>query len=164
MVCNITKKFEVAKYFTQLNYAQGLFIWIFNKAWFNSLPADLQKTFTEVVHDVCKDIRSQTQQQEIDQIAAASAIAATDLGAWSYDLTVTGLRGAADYEACLAWLQALSIVERVSVRAAAPAQVTFRLDLTAMPRYLEDAIANGRLLEYDAEQDRYRMRGVADER
>ena len=63
-----------------------------------------------------------------------------------------GLRGAADYEACLAWLQALSIVERVSVRAAAPAQVTFRLDLTAMPRYLEDAIANGRLLEYDADE------------
>ena len=95
---------------------------------------------------------------------AASAIAATDLGAWSYDLTVAGLRGATDYAACLAWLQGLSIVERVSVRAAAPAQVTFRLDLTAMPRYLEDAIANGRLLEYDAEQDRYRMRGVADER
>ncbi|MGD9875967.1 TRAP transporter substrate-binding protein, partial [Desulfococcus sp.] len=31
-VCMITKKFEVAKYFTQINYAQGLFIWIFNKA------------------------------------------------------------------------------------------------------------------------------------
>ena len=103
-------------------------------------------------------------QSAIDQIAAASAIAATDLGAWSYDLTVAGLRGAADYEACLAWLQALSIVERVSVRAVAPAQVTFRLDLTAMPRYLEDAIANGRLLEYDADEDRYRMRGVANER
>ena len=58
MVCNITKKFEVAKYFTQLNYAQGLFIWIFNKAWFNSLPADLQKTFKETVHDVCAKIRA----------------------------------------------------------------------------------------------------------
>jgi TRAP-type C4-dicarboxylate transport system substrate-binding protein len=71
MVCNITKKFEVAKYFTYVNYAQGLFIWIFNKAWFESLPADLQKTFTEVVHDVCKDIRAQTEQQEIDEIAKA---------------------------------------------------------------------------------------------
>ena len=58
MVCNITKKFEMAKYFTQINYAQGLFIWIFNKAWFNSLPLDLQKTFKEVVHEVCaKDPR-----------------------------------------------------------------------------------------------------------
>ncbi|WP_231717163.1 TRAP transporter substrate-binding protein [Desulfosarcina ovata] len=71
MVCNITKKFDVAKYFTQLNYAQGLFIWIFNKAWFNNLPSDLQKTFIETVHDVCADIRKQTIQQEIDQIAAA---------------------------------------------------------------------------------------------
>ena len=57
MVCNITKKFEVAKYYTQLNYAQGLFIWIFNKAWFNNLPEDLQKIFMEIVHDVCADIR-----------------------------------------------------------------------------------------------------------
>ncbi|MCG6894175.1 MAG: TRAP transporter substrate-binding protein [Desulfobacteraceae bacterium] len=73
MVCNITKKFEVAKYFTYVNYAQGLFIWIFNKAWFNSLPADLQKTFTEVVHDVCADIRAQTKQQEIDEINKAKA-------------------------------------------------------------------------------------------
>lgn len=71
MVCNITKKFEVCKYYTYVNYAQGLFIWIFNKAWFNSLPEDLQKTFKEVVHDVCADIRKQTKQQEIDQIEAA---------------------------------------------------------------------------------------------
>ena len=70
-VCNITKKFEDAKYFTYVNYAQGLFIWIFNKAWFNSLPPDLQKTFKEVVHEVCAKIRKETVQQEIDEIAAA---------------------------------------------------------------------------------------------
>jgi len=73
MVCNITKKFEVAKYYTYINYAQGLFIWIFNKQWLSSLPADLQKTFKEVVHDVCAQIRKQTEQQEIDQIAKAKA-------------------------------------------------------------------------------------------
>jgi TRAP-type C4-dicarboxylate transport system substrate-binding protein len=72
-VCNITKKFEVAKYFTQINYAQGLFIWIFNKAWFMGLPADLQKTFREVVQDVCAEIRKQTIAQEIEQINAAKA-------------------------------------------------------------------------------------------
>lgn len=70
-VCNITKKFENAKYFTQINYAQGLFIWIFNKAWFNKLPEDLQVTFREVVRDVCADIREQAKQQESDQIAKA---------------------------------------------------------------------------------------------
>ncbi len=71
MVCNITKKFEVCKFFTQINYAQGLFIWIFNKAWFDKLPADLQKTFKEVVNEVCADIRVQTRAQEADQIANA---------------------------------------------------------------------------------------------
>ena len=71
MVCNITKKFEDAKHFTYVNYAQGLFLWIFNKAWFNSLPPDLQKTFKEVVHEVCAKIRKETVQQETDQIAAA---------------------------------------------------------------------------------------------
>ncbi len=47
MVCNITKKFEVAKSFTQINYAQGLFIHLVNKAWFDGLPADLQKTLVD---------------------------------------------------------------------------------------------------------------------
>ncbi|MFO7688796.1 MAG: TRAP transporter substrate-binding protein [Desulfobacterales bacterium] len=73
MVCNITKKFEVAKYFTQLNYAQGLFIWIFNKAWFNSLPPDLQKTFKETVHEVSAKIRAETVQQEVDEIEKSKA-------------------------------------------------------------------------------------------
>ena len=73
MVCYITKKFEVAKYFTRVNYAQGLFIWIFNKAWFNKLPADLQKTFKEVVHEVCAKIRQETIAQETWAIKEAKA-------------------------------------------------------------------------------------------
>ena len=72
-MCNITKKFEDAKYFTQVNYAQGLFIWIFNKAWFKTLPADLQKTFVQTVHDVCADIRKQAKAQEEEEIAKAKA-------------------------------------------------------------------------------------------
>ena len=71
-VCSLTKKFEVAKYFTRLNYAQGLFIWIFNKAWFNSLPADLQKTFVQTVHDVCAEARKADREQEAEQIKAAT--------------------------------------------------------------------------------------------
>ncbi|VBB41760.1 TRAP-type C4-dicarboxylate transport system, periplasmic component [uncultured Desulfatiglans sp.] len=72
-VCNITKKFEVAKYFTQVNYAQGLFIWIFNKAWFNSLPADLQQTFKDTLREVAVKVREETVQQEVDQIADAKS-------------------------------------------------------------------------------------------
>ncbi len=70
-VCSITKKFEVAKYFTRLNYAQGLFIWLFNKAWFNKLPADLQKIFVETVRDVCAEYRKADKEQEAEQIKAA---------------------------------------------------------------------------------------------
>jgi TRAP-type C4-dicarboxylate transport system substrate-binding protein len=73
MVCYITKKFEVAKYFTRVNYAQGLFIWIFNKAWFDKLPGDLQKIFKEVVHEVCAKTRQETIAQEAWAIKEAKA-------------------------------------------------------------------------------------------
>lgn len=73
MVCNITKKFEVAKYYTQVNYAQGLFIWVFNKGWLNSLPKDLRAVFEKTVHEVCADIRMQTKAQEEEEIAKAKA-------------------------------------------------------------------------------------------
>ncbi len=79
MVCNITKKFEDAKYFTQLDYAQGLFIWIFNKAWFKTLPADLQSVFVKTVKDVCADIRKQTKAQELEEINKAKAAGVTFL-------------------------------------------------------------------------------------
>jgi TRAP-type C4-dicarboxylate transport system substrate-binding protein len=72
-VCNITKKFEDCKYFTRINYAQGLFIWLFNKAWFNSLPQDLQKTFVDVVREVNVKIRQETVKQEDEEIAKAKA-------------------------------------------------------------------------------------------
>ena len=63
LVCYLTKKFEVAKNFTPVNYAQGLFIWIFNKAWFQSLPADLQETFKKVVNEQCSIYRAQANEQ-----------------------------------------------------------------------------------------------------
>jgi TRAP-type C4-dicarboxylate transport system substrate-binding protein len=65
------KYFDICKYFTQLNYAQGLFIWMFNKDWFNSLPPDLQKTFRETVKDVCAKIREETKLQEVAAIEGA---------------------------------------------------------------------------------------------
>ncbi len=102
-------------------------------------------------------------QSAIDQVVAVSAIAAGDLGTWRVDLPLSGLRGAGDYQASLAFLQGLSIVEDVTVRAAAPGQVTFEVTLNAAPRYLQDAIAAGTVLEYDAETDGYRVRGGSDE-
>ncbi|THB75881.1 MAG: TRAP transporter substrate-binding protein [Desulfobacteraceae bacterium] len=72
-VCNLTKKFEVAKHFTQLNYAQGLFIWIFNKGWLMSLPSDLRETFIATVHDVCAENRKATAKWEMENIDASKA-------------------------------------------------------------------------------------------
>jgi len=72
-VCNVTKKFEVAKYFTQINYAQGLFIWIFNKGWMMSLPPDVRQAFISSVHDVCTASRKKTQIEENTNIEKAKA-------------------------------------------------------------------------------------------
>lgn len=66
IVCYLTRKFEVAKNFTPVNYAQGLFIWVFNKAWFKSLPADLQATFKKVVNEQCAIYRAECKTQEAE--------------------------------------------------------------------------------------------------
>ncbi len=72
-VCNITKKFEVCKNFTRINYAQGLFIFLMNEKFYNSLPSDLQKVLLDTIHEECAKTRVLTRQQETDQIAKAKA-------------------------------------------------------------------------------------------
>jgi TRAP-type C4-dicarboxylate transport system substrate-binding protein len=71
IVCNISKKFTVAKYYTQLDYAQGLYVHIINQAWLKKLPADLQETFLRVVKEESAKTRILTRQQQEEQIAAA---------------------------------------------------------------------------------------------
>ena len=73
IVCNLTKKFEVAKNFTQVDYAQGLFVHIMNKRWFDRLPADLQKILLDVIHEESAKTRAATREQQDAQIAAAKA-------------------------------------------------------------------------------------------
>ena len=71
IVCNISKKFTVAKYYTQLDYAQGLYVHIINQGWLKKLPADLQETFLRVVKEESANARMLTRQQQEEQIAAA---------------------------------------------------------------------------------------------
>ncbi|NLC70011.1 MAG: TRAP transporter substrate-binding protein [Desulfuromonadaceae bacterium] len=71
IVCNITKKFDVAKYFTQVDYAQGLYIHLMNKRWFDKLPADLQKMLIDVIEEESARSRQLTRRQQEDQMAAA---------------------------------------------------------------------------------------------
>ena len=71
IVCNITKKFTIAKNFTELDYAQGLFVHMVNKRWFDKMPADLQKILLETIQEESAKTRELTKQQHVDQIAKA---------------------------------------------------------------------------------------------
>ncbi|MEJ2057953.1 MAG: TRAP transporter substrate-binding protein, partial [Desulfofustis sp.] len=71
IVCNITKKFTIAKYFTELNYAQGLFVHLINKRWLDKLPEDLRTTFLEVVAEESAATREATRKQHDTQVASA---------------------------------------------------------------------------------------------
>jgi len=71
IVCNITKKFTIAKNFTELDYAQGLFIHLMNQRWFNKLPADLQKVLMTAIAEESAKTRELTKQQHEAQVAKA---------------------------------------------------------------------------------------------
>ncbi len=71
IVCNITKKFTIAKNFTELNYAQGLFVHLMNKRWFDKLPADLQQILMTAIVEESAKTRELTRQQHDTQVAKA---------------------------------------------------------------------------------------------
>ena len=73
IVCNITKKFDVAKYFTQVDYAQGLFVHLMNKRWFDKLPKDLQTVLIDVIEEESAASRDRTRIQHDEQVADAKA-------------------------------------------------------------------------------------------
>jgi len=71
IVCNITKKFTIAKYFTQLNYAQGLFVHLINARWLKKLPKDLQEILLTVITEESAKTRELTRKQHDVQVAKA---------------------------------------------------------------------------------------------
>lgn len=77
IVCNITKKFEIASYFTEVNYAQGLFIHLANETWLKKLPEQLRATLLKVIAEESADTRQRTRVQQDQQIAAAKAAGVT---------------------------------------------------------------------------------------
>lgn len=93
--------------------------------------------------------------QAADLIASANSIRAGDLGTWMQELTVQGLGSAEDYRRCLAYLQEINVIDRVSVVSARQGEVTFRLELNALPRYLAERLLDSRVLGYDEEADGY---------
>lgn len=73
IVCNISGKFNVAKYYTQLDYAQGLYIHLTNTRWLNKLPQDLRKILLDTITEESAVARSLTRKQQVEQIEAAKA-------------------------------------------------------------------------------------------
>jgi TRAP-type C4-dicarboxylate transport system substrate-binding protein len=71
IVCNITKKFTIAKSFTELNYAQGLFVHIVNQRWLQKLPEDLQQILLSVIAEESAATRELTREQHNTQVAKA---------------------------------------------------------------------------------------------
>lgn len=96
-------------------------------------------------------------QQMADNMAATTAIQASDQGRWTHDITVSNLRGSADYARCLNYLQDIGLVTAVDVVGAAPGQVHFRLQLNASPQYLAEAFSRGAVLvpSYSGQRDRF---------
>ncbi len=71
IVCNITKKFTIAKNFTELNYAQGLFVHLINKRWLDKLPQDLQTILLDVIAEESTATRELTRKQHDMQVTKA---------------------------------------------------------------------------------------------
>jgi len=86
IVCNITKKFTIAKNFTELNYAQGLFVHLVNKRWLDKLPEDLRATFLQVIAEESAATREATRKQHAEQVAKAK-----DSGVEFYQLSAEEL-------------------------------------------------------------------------
>jgi hypothetical protein len=81
-----------------------------------------------------------------DRIAEANTIAATEQGSRMVEVAIGGLNSADDYVACLDYLQNLSLVTAVSVLAAEPGQVRFRLEINAPSNYLSATLRRGTVL------------------
>lgn len=77
IVCNISKKFTVAKHFTRIDYAQGLYIHLMNKRWLESLPGELQSLLLRIIAEESAVARAKTRQQQQAEIAKATAAGVT---------------------------------------------------------------------------------------
>lgn len=88
-----------------------------------------------------------------DRVAALHSIGPAGLGNWQVELQVANLQGREDYASCLAYLQGLGLVDRVTVKRASPDGVRFQLELNAAPEYLERALTTGGRLGAGAARD-----------
>ncbi|MCP3889569.1 MAG: TRAP transporter substrate-binding protein [Desulfobulbaceae bacterium] len=79
IVCNISKKFTIAKYFTELNYTQGLYVHLINRRWLKKLPKDLQEVLISVIEEESAKTRKLTRKQYEEEVANAKESGVTFL-------------------------------------------------------------------------------------
>jgi hypothetical protein len=72
-------------------------------------------------------------------------------------MQVQGLRNSKDYARCMAYLQGLSLVDKVNVLSAGEQGLRFQLELNAEPAYLQRIIGQDRVLEAGAREGEYRL-------
>lgn len=94
-------------------------------------------------------------EESVDRVAEANTIAAADQGKRLHELTVTGITNADDYARCLAYLQSLSVIDRVTVGFAQAGLVRFKLELNALPQYLKEVLSGSSVLEFIESQSSY---------
>ncbi|MBB5022602.1 TRAP-type C4-dicarboxylate transport system substrate-binding protein [Desulfurispira natronophila] len=68
---NISRKFDVAKYYTHVPYAQGLYVHLVNERWLNNLPEDIRAVFLRVVEEESALAREKGRLQQEQQIERA---------------------------------------------------------------------------------------------
>jgi len=93
----------------------------------------------------------------IDQIVAASSIAATEQGEWQVEILVRQLGNGDDYTRCLAYLQGLSVIENVVVKSASAGRVRLSLALNAAPEYLQQYLLSGKTLAPTGVEGEYQL-------
>ena len=69
--------FNTAKYYTQIDYAQGLYIHLINERWLQRLPADLRDTLLRVITEESARARLAGKEQDQREIAKSEAAGVT---------------------------------------------------------------------------------------
>jgi len=77
IVCSISKKFTIAKYFTQLDYAQGLYVHLVNSRWLAKLPEDLRDILLSAIAEESALARDRTRLQQQAEIEVAKRAGVT---------------------------------------------------------------------------------------
>lgn len=95
--------------------------------------------------------------QLTDIVASRDSIAPGGQGDWRIDLKISGVRDAADYARCLAYLEGLGVVDGVEVLEASRGAVLFSIDLNALPQYLVSELERDRVLASGEEANEYRL-------